>query len=251
LSGAERDTQDSYFPLYISTQAAKCSPSLIILDDLDVLLPSESTDEQTTWLCELLASKVLHARQQLEDLQAEMNAQVTNGLANRAGFAWNQGAIAWLATGRNKQSIHASLLKCGLFDFAVELPPLSPAARGLVFQAIARQAGVVLESDVDDVNCEGFAPADFQNLIDRARIEASIRLGRGHPSIAISRSDVDAALKDLVPVSLRGAKLLKSQVQVGFFPSSSSLSCFLFSARKNISSQSNNNNIKYENNAVV
>ena len=209
LKGGKRSEVQAKVDEAVAKAEAR-SPSLLVFDDLDALIPSESSDEQALWLRDYLVAKLKASTAKLEALHARFEAAVRAGEADRDRFAWNLGAVGWLATGRSKQSIQRAVLQCGALEFCLELPPLNAARRLLVLEKVAERMRVSIEGDLDGLACESFAPADMVNLLDRARIEAA---SARRAADTVTREDIDAAMDGLVAGSLRGAKLVKSTVQ--------------------------------------
>jgi peroxin-1 len=143
---------------------------------------------------ELVARQGLVGQQQQQQEQQDTahtadNSSTGSPLNALKGAVWNTRAVAWIATGRGKRSVRSSLLRPGLFDTTVELPPLSAHSRSLVLHAAlhrklkdASNAGGEIHAEertlgLDDVaaSAEGSEAADLNVLVERALHAAALR----------------------------------------------------------------------------
>ena len=204
-SNVERHLKDAF------RTASQNAPALIVLDDLDALIPDESHDAQTVWVAEFLSAMMERARHVAED--AECLA------ADKPDCAVNREAVTFLATGHGKRTVRRSLQRVLLLDELVEIPALNATRRAAVLRRCVSRLchGVVdaaLEDDLERLArlAEGYAPSDLETLVRRARHHAA-RCRRGGSPDTLLPSDIDAALAGFTPAGLIGAKLAKSDVE--------------------------------------
>ncbi|KAJ2703738.1 Peroxisome biosynthesis protein pex1, partial [Coemansia spiralis] len=174
-------------------------PSLLVLDDLESLLPAETEQGDS------------RRGRQLVDALAEALAE--GGPRN----------VTVLATATGRAQVHARLFASGVLQSVLEIPAPGKAERELVLAAVARRNAT--PADMQDVNfsvlsylTEGYMPADLHELYERAVHEATMRVLER--SAAASESDVVVKHADLVrahagfkPASLRGVRLQSSQTR--------------------------------------
>ncbi|KAJ2679898.1 Peroxisome biosynthesis protein pex1 [Coemansia spiralis] len=186
----------------IAKEVLMHQPSLLVLDDLDALVPAEN--EQTD------SRKV---RQLVDTLVAHLIAQ--DGRRTTV-----------LATATGRTQLHTRLFSAGLFQDVLEIPAPGKAERELILAAIAQSN--VTKADTTEVNfsalsylTEGYMPADLHGLYERAVHEATMRVLE---SLDADNNDADSAVvvqhDDLVrahagfkPLSMRGVQLQKSQTR--------------------------------------
>ncbi|KAL6065431.1 Peroxisome biosynthesis protein pex1 [Balamuthia mandrillaris] len=199
-------------------EAVKNAPSVIILDDLDVLVPAEqeemnSMDVRGRQLAECLSQLIAH-------LDAnERGARNKSVLPNR---------VCLLATAKSVTSLHPLIQSVSVLSTAIEIPPPNSQAREEILRRVIQHKAIQYnESKLDlgevTAETEGCYGADLLALVERAVHAASIRYLR-HLSDARHRSsktsarfelvqeDFDEAHKGFTPSSLKGVKLHKSEV---------------------------------------
>ncbi|KAH9258221.1 hypothetical protein BASA81_003270 [Batrachochytrium salamandrivorans] len=155
--------------------AKERSPSVLVLEELDSLLPqpanpAEEEDASTVWLCEYLESMIVQHK------------------------ALSFQTVGFMATGRGKRSLKVELLKLGsCFECGFELVALDRDARACVLASLGNQ-----DQDLEQVagKTEGFTCADLETLSVRSAM-------CGHGSLI-------QGLEGFVPANLRGVKLAKS-----------------------------------------
>ncbi|KAG0145472.1 hypothetical protein CROQUDRAFT_78787 [Cronartium quercuum f. sp. fusiforme G11] len=180
------------------------TPSVLILDDLDKLLPAES-EHIDSFRC----------RHWTEEFITTARAAVENRLMFLVG------------TASSSSSLH-SLLTSGthLFGETRNLKGLTKKSRKEILTALvaAKAADSALEtSNFNPLkfatdNTEGYQPADLLDLVDRAIQRAVIRnlqKSTEGPDGTVSLENVDfqEAQSGYVPISLRDVKLEKSDVE--------------------------------------
>ncbi|KAJ2390526.1 Peroxisome biosynthesis protein pex1 [Coemansia sp. RSA 2611] len=168
-------------------------PSLLVLDDLDALVPAEADAQR--------------ARQVAEALVAALDVQ-------------DGRHVTVLATAAGQARLHARLFSAGLFGSVHEIPAPGKAERELVLRALAAQNA----TRAADVNyavlsylTEGFMPADLHELYARAVHEAAMRVlelpGPGAADVVVAHADLVRAHAGFRPQALRGVALQTSQTR--------------------------------------
>jgi len=218
------------------SEALRMGPSLLIFDDMDLLLPAPSAggdaaasggeDAQMVWLAEWIEDLCTQYQRKLEIFErAEQEDQGSRPSARNITHR----AVSWIATGREKRSLRASLLRPGLFDHTVEIQPLTTHQREIVLEALLKNKGCKVSDGGDKpdlgeigARAEGYAPADLDTLVERAMHTSLLRLVEQSLSgkvpvpshgPTITSVDFEAALEGFTPASLRGVALAKSDVK--------------------------------------
>ncbi|KAK9478227.1 P-loop containing nucleoside triphosphate hydrolase protein [Lipomyces japonicus] len=197
-------------------EASWYAPSVLILEDLDKLIPEEVEHMDSTIARQL----------------AELFTQMTN-LARQARN------ISVIATATSKESVHGLIISSHLIDEIVHLTTPDKTVRNQIMrQAIITKSGVsdldLTELDLFEIaaETEGYLPGDMFTLAERMKHESLVRLlepglrdiSNNNRSNAINHSpssssllsliqdDFKNAIKNFVPASLRGVNLQKSSV---------------------------------------
>ncbi|KAJ2147536.1 Peroxisome biosynthesis protein pex1 [Coemansia sp. RSA 678] len=171
-------------------------PSLLILDDLDGLLPAE-TEQSDSKRVQRLVDALVSALDQADGRQ-----------------------VTVVATAAGRTQLHAKLFASGVFQSVLEIPAPGKAEREEILAAIAR--GNATPADPADVNysllsylTEGYMPADLHELYERAVHEATMRvLDQPESSdVLVKHVDIVRAHSGFKPMSLRGVQLQTSQTR--------------------------------------
>jgi peroxin-1 len=182
------------------TAAAWHAPSLLILDDLDHLIPAE-----------------------VEHIDSFRSLHIANLFTYIAKKASEHGGIVVLATSKASETLHAQLAQSHFFSERINLLAPDKAARKDILSTLAKSR-IATSNDLvfaDDFNfasiaaqTDGYLPVDLRDLIDRALHQAAIRAGKhGRITLDLSLADTRAAQADFTPLSLRDVKLQKSEVE--------------------------------------
>eukprot|EP00898_Chlorokybus_atmophyticus_P005332 jgi/Chlat1/57/ChrspC240389S00935 len=190
----------------IVQEAVDYAPSVVILDDLDAILPaseggaaSESNAALSGYLCELM-----------DNCQRSM---------------LDACPIVYLATSRAPDALAQSLRVAGRLDFEVELPPPTSGDRTSILAAAVAARGVACSTQViaaASARADAYDAADMALLLERAVHSASTRyLSRAAqalhlhlvpsskqrviPKLEVLDEDFTVASKGLVPGSLQAA----------------------------------------------
>ncbi|KAJ2483367.1 Peroxisome biosynthesis protein pex1 [Coemansia sp. RSA 2131] len=171
-------------------------PSLLILDDLDGLLPAE-TEQSDSKRVQRLVDALVSALDQTDGRQ-----------------------VTVVATAAGRTQLHAKLFASGVFQSVLEIPAPGKAEREEILAAIAR--GNATPADPADVNysllsylTEGYMPADLHELYERAVHEATMRV-LDQPEVSdvlVKHVDIVRAHSGFKPMSLRGVQLQTSQTR--------------------------------------
>ncbi|RKP37956.1 P-loop containing nucleoside triphosphate hydrolase protein, partial [Dimargaris cristalligena] len=185
--------------------AVQRSPTLIVLDNLDTLLPA------VTELGEGNASVSSTANN-----AAETFIVMVSDAARRHSFLL-------LASAHDKPRLHKRVTTSSVFSKAIEIPPPSRLQRrdilaalleGPRFTAIRDTVALAPEVDLLDLayRTEGYLPQDMKALLDRSYREATVRYAQ-QQSGGVTMVDFEKTLKGYTPSSLKGVTLHKSDVQ--------------------------------------
>ncbi|KAJ2850671.1 Peroxisome biosynthesis protein pex1 [Coemansia brasiliensis] len=171
-------------------------PALLILDDLDGLLPAET-----------------------ENADSRRVRQLADALVGMLDLRDGR-QVAVVATAAGRLQLHAKLFASGLFQSVLEIPAPGKAERELILAEIARSNATA--ADTADINfsvlsylTEGYMPADLYELYERAVHEATIRVMEqiGCTDVLVKHVDLVRAHAGFKPMSLRGVQLQTSQTR--------------------------------------
>ncbi|KAK9487280.1 P-loop containing nucleoside triphosphate hydrolase protein [Lipomyces starkeyi] len=176
-------------------EASWYSPSVVIFEDIDKLIPSE-----------------------VEHMDSTRTRQLAEVFIQAAKATTDFRSASLLATASSKEAVHSLLVTSHIFDEGLHLKAPDKTIRKQILAESLRRHGLsdLARIDVLEVadNTEGFFPGDIMTLSERAKHEALIRTldCDGTVDITLQQDDFDHALKDFVPASLRGVNLQKSTV---------------------------------------
>ncbi|KAJ2078712.1 Peroxisome biosynthesis protein pex1 [Coemansia sp. RSA 988] len=173
-------------------------PSILVLDDLDALLPAET-----------------------EQADSKRVRQLVDALINTLDVRDGRSIIV-VATAAGRPQVHERLFTAGVLQEVLEIPAPGKAERELILSAIARTS--TTQADEEDVNysilsymTEGYMPTDLQELYERAVHEATMRVLDGIPegtdAVLVRHVDLVRAHVGFKPMSLRNVQLQTSQTQ--------------------------------------
>ncbi|KAI5071916.1 hypothetical protein GOP47_0014167 [Adiantum capillus-veneris] len=198
-------------------EGVKYAPSLIVLDDLDMVIPanqsSDSSEPSTSsvvlaeYLSDLLDTFRLKRRHQCD------------------------GCVSFLALAKEVSSLPASLCSSGRFDLHIALSaPTTTQRAAILSQELENRSLGCLEEVVSEIasKCDGYDAADLEVLVDRAVHAIAPRLlngqnlkkSMGHreqdpqgKKFHLVKEDFEQALDGFSPVSMRD--LAKPSNKVG------------------------------------
>lgn len=179
-------------------EASWYSPSVVILDDLDKLIPAEVEHADSTRTRQL----------------AEVFQQLVSSIMESR-------PVTVLASCQAQESIHSHLVTSHIFEETFHLKSPDKEVRHAILVEAVSNLGMTLDEDFDILetagSTEGYQPRDLWTLVERAKHQAIIRIVEDMTTTPnagnlLKQADFDAALKDFVPSSLRGVKLQKSNV---------------------------------------
>nr|XP_023012999.1 spermatogenesis-associated protein 5 [Leptinotarsa decemlineata] len=163
--------------------AFECTPSIILIDEIDALCPSRSsrlTDSEKR-----IASTLLSL---FEDLNSKKSLKV---------FV--------IATSNKPDSIDSAFRRCGRLDREIEIPTPSPKSRKTILEKLLESIPHNLneeEMQAISMNTHGYVGADLVSLCSRADMNAS---KRGSPSV--NKKDFEYAMKIVRPSAMREVQI--------------------------------------------
>jgi len=183
--------------------AAWHSPSMLVLDDLDQLLPAEP-----------------------EHIDSFRYRHLAEEFLSIAKAATKGKLVVLVSTCSSSVSIHNLLRsETHIFSETLDLKGLSRTSRREILTELIKLKASKSSLDISRIKLdalssektEGYLPSDLKDLVDRAVHQAIIRsLKTTHrdPSkpISLELSDFETAQSGFVPISLRDVKLQKSTV---------------------------------------
>ncbi|KAJ2159682.1 Peroxisome biosynthesis protein pex1 [Coemansia sp. RSA 552] len=173
-------------------------PSLLILDDLDTLVPAETEQMDTRRVAQMANT---------------LTAVLDTGDGRR---------VTVVATTSGRAQLNGRLFTSGMFQRVLEIPPPGKSEREQVLASIGQSNDT--RADTADVNfsvlsylTEGYMPADLHELYERAVHEATMRVldesAEDHQDVRVKHVDLVRAHADFKPMSLRGVKLQTSETR--------------------------------------
>jgi peroxin-1 len=174
--------------------------SLLILDDIERLIPAE-----------------------LEHADSTRSRQIAEIFLHIARPALYRHPITLLASAPSSESIHSVVTNGFMFRETVNLKaPDKEARREILETAMSEMEGLKVAEELDGLEVaritDGYLPGDLHALIERARQEAIVRAMSNIEQdsevkdMSLSNADFESAVKGYVPASLRGVNLQKSTV---------------------------------------
>ena len=188
-----KDTLQKWF-----VEAIFHAPSMILLDDLERLIPAE-----------------------LEHADSSRSRQIAEVFLHIARPALYRHRITLLASASSSESLHSVLTNGFIFRETISLKaPDKEARRILLETGMQETEGLKVVEGLDGLEIasmtDGYLPGDLHALIERARQEAIVRCMSldelERIEVAVSTEDFKSAVRGYVPASLRGVKLQKSTV---------------------------------------
>ncbi|KAJ1723679.1 Peroxisome biosynthesis protein pex1 [Coemansia erecta] len=166
-----------------------CAPALLVLDDVDALLPAEGENDQA----------------------GGGSRRVRMLVDTACSLLGGGGRVAVVATAAGRAQVHAGVFSAGLFGEVAEIPAPGKAAREEVLAAVARRSRTPAKTGfaLAAYRTEGFLPGDLSALYARAAQEAAMRvLESSEPSadVCVTAGDLAHALRGFKPLALRSIK---------------------------------------------
>lgn len=174
-------------------------PSLVIFDDLDLIISSSSDLEGSQ-----PSTSVTALTEYLTDILDEYGEKRKNS----CGI----GPLAFIASAQSLENVPQSLSSSGRFDFHVQLPAPAATERMAILKHEIQKRSLQCADDIlSDVasKCDGYDAYDLEILVDRT-IHAAI--GRFFPSNSafdksekptLVRDDFSQAMHEFLPVAMR------------------------------------------------
>ncbi|KAJ2395068.1 Peroxisome biosynthesis protein pex1, partial [Coemansia sp. RSA 2603] len=176
-----------------------CAPALLVLDDLDALLPAESENDQgggrrVRMLVDLVCALLAGDRR-----------------------------VCVVATAAGRSHVHGALFSSGLISEVAEIPAPGKAARELVLACVARRSSTPAKTGfaLAAYLTEGFLPADLAAAYERAAQEATMRVLQSaqeendgkEEEVYVTGDDLRRALVGFKPLAMRGIKTQASSTR--------------------------------------
>jgi len=189
-------TMNRLFQNAISTQ-----PAVILLDDIDLICPNERHENMA--ILSIQVSQLLVGW--LNKLKKELHA------------------IAVIATLQNKEKVNSILTNPNIFFHHVQLHAPNAESRVQILEKmIMRRKLRPRDLDLSEIanKMEGFVGEDLEQVLGRASHTASIRWLKnemnqrcqGEGEVVIEPQDIEEALENFTPLSLKGVKLEKGRI---------------------------------------
>lgn len=178
-------------------ECVRNAPAVIVLDDIDVLVPSSGSEEET---------------QSVLDVQM---AQQISVLLDCLREVYAESPVAVIATAQSATSMNPLIQGITVFEKVIELmPPPKSARRDILACALSAAASSSATLNIDDLDMssvvlatEGYVAADLVQVAERAVRCAACR---GAPPSAVSEEDLAAAVSGFTPLNLMGTKAVVS-----------------------------------------
>ncbi|CAN0878326.1 Peroxisome biogenesis protein 1 [Linum grandiflorum] len=180
------------------SEALDHAPSVVIFDDLDIVVSASPDSEVSQPLPSVVAlTKYL--------------ADVIDEYGEKRNSSCGIGPIAFIASLQRLENIPQSLSSSGRFDFHVELPAPAASERGAILKHEIQKRSLHCPEDVLlDVasKCDGYDAYDLEILVDRA-VHAAV--GRFLPSLSNGEHEIPTllmgnflkAMDGFLPVAMR------------------------------------------------
>ncbi|GAA5888591.1 hypothetical protein JCM16303_000882 [Sporobolomyces ruberrimus] len=181
-------------------QACWHAPSLLVLDNLDRLIPAE-----------------------VEHADSFASLHLANTFLGIAQSALESRPVIVIATAQGTTSLHPLLTSTHLLGETVSLKGPTKSGRkeilNSLIQAKTATSNLSLDTKFNAASIaaitEGYLPADLKDFVDRAVHQSAIRTMTRSPGsdLVLTADDFNQAQIGFVPLSLRDVKLQKSEVQ--------------------------------------
>lgn len=177
--------------------AAWHAPSLVVLDNLDMLVPADG-EHVDTWRAGQLARALI---ERIEEVVQDY-------------------AVFVLATAPSPTDVHAVVQNARIWTTTCALKPPNPEARAAILQALvaAKAARLAHSQPTLDYgslvrSMDGYHVADLHTLTERAVHEATMRCLKQSQDVILDMDDFARAQTGFTPLSLRDVQLQDSSTQ--------------------------------------
>ena len=178
-------------------EAAWHAPTLLVLDNLDLLMPADGEHVDTWRSCHLAHALVERIEETVRDYD-----------------------VFVLATAQNASDVHAYLQNARVWAHTLSIKPPAKEARRQILHTLVQQVAFRAQSAVPELDytdlvthTDGYHVADLKMLTDRAVHEATIRCVLDSRDILLDMCDFDRAQEGYTPLSLRDVKLEQSATE--------------------------------------
>ncbi|KAI1305887.1 Peroxisome biogenesis factor 1 [Halotydeus destructor] len=187
------------------TAAYYRQPSLIVLHDLDILVPSPTKPEQEGGI------------EALHHYRISLILLTMMRLIEAKSSAFGRRVVV-IATARSRKSVHENLVFSKgrhFFTHTVELTRLQAHQRLDVISKLLQSKSMISPSCVGELDLnelstktEGYLPQDLRMLVNRAIHACLLRYGDQRPlKVELNQEDLKEALSSFTPISLQGIQL--------------------------------------------
>ncbi|KAJ2704182.1 Peroxisome biosynthesis protein pex1 [Coemansia sp. IMI 203386] len=165
------------------------SPSLLVLDDIDALLPAETEN----------------------DHGGGRRVRMLVDLVDRVLGSADDRRVAVVATAAGRAQVHSQMFASGVIGDVLEIPAPGKAAREEILAALAKRSATPAKTSfaLAAYRTEGFLPGDLHAAYERAAQEATMRVledGGNEEDIFVTNKDLTRALADFKPLAMRNIK---------------------------------------------
>lgn len=172
-------------------------PSILILDNLDKILPAE-----------------------MEHVDSTVSNQLSEFMISRLQkiYAQHNSNLSILVSATSKESLNKLLFQCHLLGHFHHLnPPDKNSRLDIIDSYLAEKLGCNIQFDIMDLvsETEGYLPNDLKILCDRIYHESLFNQAQAageESELVVSKEHLEKALKGYTPSNLRGVKLQKSSI---------------------------------------
>lgn len=173
--------------------AAWHSPALLVLDNLDRIVPSDQ-----------------------EHVDSPRSGQIAESMMQKIKEVTRDYPVFVLGIAQSVSSLHRVCSSTHVFGETIDLKaPDKDARRDIVQHLVRQRTHLQAEEDLNPVmiaaQTEGYLPADLKDLVERAVHQSAIRsVGNNTFSRRVTMDDFKEAQKGYTPLSLRDIKLTQS-----------------------------------------
>ncbi|CUM64204.1 uncharacterized protein PRCAT00001798001 [Priceomyces carsonii] len=175
-------------------ECAWYKPSLLILDNLDKLLPAESEHSDTSNTLQMSEFFVA----QIQKISNQQNSNVSI-----------------LVSSESKESLNKLLFQSHVIEniFHLRAPDKNMRSK-IILSFLTDRLKMTINFDILDLvsETEGYLPNDLKTLCERIYHESLFNQEELEGKLIINKSTFESAIKDFVPSNLRGVKLQGSSV---------------------------------------
>uniref|UniRef100_A0A7S3Q236 Peroxisomal ATPase PEX1 n=1 Tax=Chaetoceros debilis TaxID=122233 RepID=A0A7S3Q236_9STRA len=191
-------------------QSYGCQPSLLILDDLDVLIPNTDSSKENTD-----SAHHQHESNPLLVNQVKLLADHTKHLLQ----ALRKSNVVVLCTCEEENKVHKNLRTSNTFTAKKKVPLLSDTARCDIFHRDLHREGIVFDNDTEYLSeftkrIDGYTPRDMKIIASRVIVESRKRHLNLRPAVELQDSTnemIGHVISEYIPLNEQKLNLEKSK----------------------------------------